>query len=220
MTRGNRGIGEPANSGHRSWPCPALPCRGGGAPALGFTLAVPSAPAPGAPQTGLRPHAQPQQAARQTAALTCASRRGRQPLFPSRRFTPFCRKKPGSGRRAAVHRPPTVAAGSKAAYMIDAASPFPPGLRPLFLLPSNPQLSRTPAPPPPGPPDAPIRGSGRGSPAQIESSSTIWSRSGCPSLPRSESDCAREHLACQVTRRVQAGRRLPYGFEYVGTHNM
>lgn len=146
---------------------------------------------------GAHPRSQPRRAARQTPALTCASRPG-QPLQPGRRFTPFGRRKPASGRRAAVVRPPAVTAGNRAAYMIDAASRFPPKAPPLPLLPSNPQLSRPPAPPPPpSPRDARIRCSGAGSPAQIESSWAIWPRLGRLSVPRRG----------RAAARVSVGRR-------------
>lgn len=89
---------------------------------------------------------------------------------------------PGSGagsrhlRSAATGAPgaPAVAAGSKATYMVDAASRFPRRLRPLFLLLSNPQFSRAQAPPSPSRPRrVRIRRPGKRSRAQIESSWTI-----------------------------------------------
>lgn len=171
---------EPATGGHRpsARPCPAAgaarPPAAAGEPQLSPSLE----PAP-----RLGPRSAPDRPSSPFPASAGGAPDARPYLRlppgppsppPQRRFSPFGRRKPASGRRAAGLRRRAVAAGSGAAYMIDAGSRFPPRPRPLSLLPSNPQLPRPPAPPPP--PrlrDAGISCSGGGSPAQIESNGRL-----------------------------------------------
>lgn len=183
QTRGNRGIGEPACCGYRfsALRCPASATVRPPATVVKLQLSPSLQPSP-----RLWPRSSPN---RPSSSLSAPAGRAPGPL-PYLRLPPGPRRPPStpvaasprSGaesqlRSAAtgVLGPPAVAAGSKATYMVDAASLFPRRLRPLSLLLSNPQFSRPPAPPSSSRPrHVWIRRPGKKSRVQIESSSTAW----------------------------------------------
>lgn len=196
MTRGNGGI-RGAGYQRTQILCPYRPSRSWGATKLPFLLAFPSARAPELAKSAFVPTLSPGRRRARTTPLPTPPARGRRPLHPSRRFTRSERRKPASGRNDG---PPTVAGGSKAAYMIGVTSRFPkapPSVSPLLqsatFLAAGSALFFLPA-------RRWIRCSGRGNPTQIESFQTIFPRLGRLSLLRKSQDgYAREHQACGVT---------------------
>lgn len=182
QTRCNQGIREPAHCGHSF---SALRCPASVAVRPPDTVGKRQLSPSLQPSPPLWPRSSPN---RPSSSLSAPAGRAPGPV-PYLRLPPRPRRPPstpvaasprsgaGSQLRSAatgVLGPPAVAAGSKATYTVDAASRFPRRLRPLFLLLSNPQFSRAPAPPSPSRPrHVWIRRPGKRNRAQIESSWTI-----------------------------------------------